>query len=180
MNKSLQLMLTFAKIGSFTFGGGYAMIPAVQHEIIDRRGWVDSKEFLELLTLAQSAPGPIILNTSVFVGYRVDGYRGAICSTLGIIMPSFLVILLIAAFFPMIRNNPVVVAVFKGMGPAVVALILSPIYSLSKGLGLVRYIFVAAAAVAIWYFKFSPIYAIIAGAVGGLIYFRLREGRRKQ
>ena len=171
-------MLSFAKIGSVTFGGGYAMIPVIQREIIDKRKWIDPKEFLELLTLAQSAPGPIVLNTSIFVGYRIDGYRGAICSTLGVVIPSFIIILVIAMFFSKIKDNPGVIAVFKGMGPAVVALILSPIYSLSKGLGLTRYILAAAAALGIWYFGFSPIYAIVVGAIGGILFFSIKNRKK--
>lgn len=170
MNKSLTLFISFAKIGSFTFGGGFAMVPLIQREIVDKREWVKQDEFLELLTLAQSAPGPIALNTSVFVGYRVDGYRGALCSTLGIILPSFFVILLIAIYFSAYRNNPTVDAVFKGMGPAVVALILAPVVTLSKGMSWKKGVMAIVAAVAVWYFKFSPIYLIIAGAAIGISY----------
>ena len=179
MNKSLTLFLSFAKIGSFTFGGGYAMVPLIEREIIDKRGWVDKSEFLELLTLAQSAPGPIVLNTSVFVGYKVDGYRGAIWGTLGVVLPSFLVILLIAVYFSSMRENPTVEAVFKGMRPAVVALIIAPIINLSRGLGWVRSVLAVLGALAVWHFGFSPIYLIIAGAVGGIVYGFYRKDKLK-
>ena len=88
MPESLSFFLSFLKIGIFTFGGGYAMIPLVQREVIDK-GWVKEDEFLELLTLAQSAPGPIALNTAVFVGYKVHGYRGMLAAVMGIILPAY-------------------------------------------------------------------------------------------
>ena len=132
MPESLSFFLSFLKIGIFTFGGGYAMIPLVQREVIDK-GWVKEDEFLELLTLAQSAPGPIALNTAVFVGYKVHGYRGMLAAVMGIILPAFLIILVIAIFFNSIRENRVVEAVFKGIRPAVVALMLAPVFGFSKG-----------------------------------------------
>ena len=125
---------TFFKIGFFTFGGGYAMIPLIEQEVIDRRGWVERREFLDLLTLAQSVPGPIAVNTAVFVGYRIRGLRGALAALTGTILPSFTIILLIALFFADIRQNPVVDAAFKGMRPAVVALIIGPVISLARGM----------------------------------------------
>ncbi len=178
MNKPLELLLTFAKIGSFTFGGGYAMVPLIEREVIDRKGWVDPSEFLELLALAQSAPGPIALNTSVFVGYKVDGYRGALCSVAGVVLPSFVVILLVALYFTSLRENPAVEAVFKGMRPAVVALIAAPLINLSKGLGWKRGLLSVAACALLWYFGFSPIYLILAGALGGLVYGFFRKEER--
>lgn len=85
----LSLFTTFFKIGAFTFGGGFAMIPLIEREMIDRRGWIARGDFLELLTLAQSAPGPIALNSAVFVGYKIAGYRGAFSAVAGVVLPSF-------------------------------------------------------------------------------------------
>lgn len=169
-SKIIQLLWSFCKIGSFTFGGGFAMVPLIEREMIDRKGWVKRSEFLELLALAQSAPGPIALNMAVFVGYRVAGYRGALASVAGVVFPSFVVILLIAIYFVSFRQNPAVEAVFKGMRPAVVALIMAPILQLSRGIGWVRGALAVVAALAVWYFGFSPIYLIVAGALGGLMY----------
>lgn len=170
MGQLLQLFLSFAKISTFTFGGGYAMIPLIQREVIERRHWIEREQFLDLLALAQSAPGPIALNTSVFVGYKIRGIRGALAAISGIVVPCFVIILLIAMFFADIRHDPVVEAVFKGMRPAVVALIAAPILSLSKGLGWVRSTLAILAVAAAWYFGFSPMYLILAGAGGGLLY----------
>ena len=91
------------------------MIPIIQAEVITRKGWIKEQEFLDLLTLAQSAPGPISLNTAVFVGYKMYGYRGALSSLAGVVLPSFTILLLVAMFFSQIRNNPIVDAAFRGM-----------------------------------------------------------------
>lgn len=170
MGKSLDLFISFGKIGTFTIGGGYAMIPLIEREVIVNKKWIERKQFLELLTLAQSAPGPISLNISVFVGYKVNGIKGALAAISGIILPSFVIMLVIAIFFFRIRDNPTIIAVFKGIGPAVVALIIAPVLGLAKGLTLKQYILAALALASILYFKFSPAYLIIAGAVIGIIY----------
>lgn len=151
------------------------MIPLIKREIIDNKQWVGKDEFLELLTLAQSAPGPISLNTSVFVGYKLRGYSGAVAGVLGTVLPSFAVILLIAVYFTEIRHNPWVDAAFKGMRPAVVALIITPIAGLAKGMGAWGYAIAAAVAVAVWYLSVSPILLIIAGAVVGIVFVVARN-----
>lgn len=176
-----QLFISFLKIGAFTFGGGYAMVPLIESEVIDRRGWVKRSDFLDLLTLAQSAPGPIALNTAVFVGYRTYGIWGALAALLGIAVPSFVIILVVAIFFADIRQNAVVDAAFKAMRPAVVALIVAPLLGLAKGMNRWLWIVSAAAAVAIWYIGISPVYVLVAGAVAGLlwsVYVVRKEGRR--
>lgn len=159
---------SFFKIGLFTFGGGYAMVPIIQREVIDRRGWVDRDEFVELLTLAQSAPGPIALNTSVFVGYKMRGYAGALAALLGVVVPAFTVILIVAIYFAQFRENVYVNAAFMGMRPAVVALIVSPIVSLSRGMRAWKYALAAAVALFVWCSGVSPIWLIIVAAGVGV------------
>lgn len=180
MRESLSLFYSFFKIGLFTFGGGYAMIPLVQREVV-RKGWILEDQFLELLTLAQSAPGPLALNTAVFVGYRVKGYRGVALSVFGIILPSFVIILIIAIYLHSFRDNHVVAAVFKGIRPAVVALMLAPVFGFSKGLGWKRGVLAVVAAFLVWYFSISPVYFIIFGALGGIAWgwWRLRRELEK-
>lgn len=170
MKRFLELFWSFFKIGLFTFGGGYAMISIIEREVIDRKGWIDKREFLDLLTLAQSAPGPIALNTSVFVGYKMYGYRGALSALLGTALPSFLIILTIAIFFAEFRYNPIVDAAFKGMRPAVVALIIAPILGFTKGMRWYMVAVAAAVALAVWYFGFSPIYLLLGAALIGLLW----------
>ena len=123
-----QIFISFFKIGSFTLGGGYAMIPLIQQEVVDKKGWLKESEFVEMMAIAQSAPGPIALNTAIFVGYKARGIKGVIFSSLGTILPSFIVILLIAIIFTDFKNNPGVERVFKGIRPAVVAS-LPPLYT---------------------------------------------------
>lgn len=168
MQRLSTIFFSFLKIGLFTFGGGYAMLPLIEQELIVKRKWIEQREFLDLLTLAQSVPGPIAVNTSVFVGYKVRGLRGAAAALLGSVLPSFVIILLIALFFADIRQNPVVDAAFKGMRPAVVALIIGPVISLARGLHWAMYGVIAAAAVAIWWLGWSPIGVLVAAAAAGI------------
>ncbi|HPB35688.1 MAG TPA: chromate transporter, partial [Bacteroidales bacterium] len=109
-----ELFFTFLKLGAFTIGGGYAMIPLIEKELIDKKGWFDREEFLELLALAQSAPGIIAMNIAVSVGYKARGKSGMYLASLGAVLPSFLIILLIASVFTSFRDNPVVESIFKG------------------------------------------------------------------
>ena len=154
------------------------MIPLIQHEVIHRRRWIEERDFLDLLTLAQTAPGPIALNTAVFVGYKRCGYLGALSAILGVIVPSFLVILVVAIFFASIRDNAYVDAAFKGMRPAVVALIVAPIIGLTKGMRWWLVAVALAVALVVWYFGISPVWFLIAGAVVGACVVARRGGEQ--
>ena len=165
-----EIFWSFLKIGAFTFGGGYAMIPLIQHEVIKRRVWLSEGEFSDLLTLAQAAPGPISLNTAVFVGYKQRGYSGALAAVLGVVLPSFFIILAVALFFANMRDNHWVDAAFRGMRPAVVALIVAPIVGLARGMHWVLIAIAAATALVVWYFGISPVWLLIAGAIGGVLW----------
>jgi chromate transporter len=174
MRELVEIFWSFLKIGAFTFGGGYAMIPLIQHEVINNRKWLTEKDFVELLTIAQAAPGPISLNTAVFVGYKHRNYCGAVAAVLGVVIPSFVILLLVAIFFANIRDNKWVDAAFKGMRPAVVALIVAPIVGLAKGLHWVLIAVAAATALTVWYFGFSPVWVLISGALGGILWVARR------
>lgn len=155
------------------------MVALIEKEVVDRRRWVERTEFLDLLTLAQTSPGALALNTAVFVGYKVDGYRGGVWSVLGVVVPSFVIILVIALFFAEFRHDPVVEAVFKGMRPAVVALVLAHVFNLSRGIGPVRLGLGALALGVTWYAGFSPVYLILVGALAGIGYgvYRKKKGK---
>ena len=170
MRELIEILKSFLKIGAFTFGGGYAMIPIIQYEVVNRRKWLSEKEFVELLTIAQAAPGPISLNTAVFVGYKCKGYKGALAAIMGVVIPSFVIILVVAMFFHTMRDNRWVDAAFRGMRPAVVALIVAPIVGLAKGLHWVLIAVAAATALSVWYFGFSPVWLLVVGAVGGALW----------
>ncbi|WP_298061969.1 chromate transporter [uncultured Rikenella sp.] len=163
----LTMFVSFFKIGCFTFGGGYAMIPIIQKEVIDKRRWVGKEEFINLLAVAQSAPGPMAVNVSILVGYKISRTRGAMAAFLGTVLPSFIILLVVAIFFSRIYKDPVVNSIFKGMRPAVVALILQPVFSFAKGLKYWEYgVFIAIAA-AIW-LKLSPVWFIAGGIAAGV------------
>lgn len=173
----IQLFTTFFKIGLFSFGGGFAMIPLIQREVIERHKWINHKDFVDMLVLAQSTPGPIAVNTAVFVGYKVAGVGGAILTTLGTVLPSFIVILLLALFFAEVRDNRYVDAAFRAMRPAVVALIVAPLMGLVKGMKWYLAAISAAVAMAVWYFGISPMHLICIGVVVGVVY-AIANGRK--
>ncbi len=177
MRELWNIFFSFFKIGLFTFGGGYAMVPLIEREIVECKKWIPRENFLEMLTIAQSMPGPIALNTSVFVGYKLKGYPGAIAGILGIVLPAFTIILAVAVFFTEIRHNRWIEAAFKGMRPAVVALIIAPIIGLSKGLKWWGYIIAAAVAVGVWYLSVSPVLLLIAGAAAGILFVLVRSSK---
>lgn len=130
----LQLFLSFFKIGAFTFGGGWAMLSIIEKEIVDKFHWIERDEFLDLLAVAQSLPGILAVNVAVAVGDKLRGLRGSIAAAIGCILPSFLIILCIAIFLTpdLIKNNPTLSAIFMGVRPAVVALIVAPVISSAK------------------------------------------------
>ena len=169
MKTLLQLFWTFFKIGAFTFGSGYAMIPMIEKEVVDRRKWFERDEFYDQFALASSAPGPFALNTAVFVGYKLKGWWGSLFAVLGAVLPSFLIILLIAMYLSGFRGNRYVEAAFKGIRPAVIALIAVPFINMLKKLPWYFMLLGAAVAAVICYLGVSPIWFILAGAAIGLV-----------
>ena len=174
-----DIFWSFLKIGAFTFGGGYAMIPLIEAEMIQKRGWLTREEFINQLTIAQSVPGPIALNTAVFVGYKTRGVKGAFAALVGVVIPSFVIILLIALYFTDFKDNPTVAAAFKGMRPAVVALIAAPIINMARGMSWWKIAVALGAAVVIWLLGVSPIAFIIIGALVGIGWSFRSEGATK-
>ena len=162
---------TFFKIGMFTLGGGYAMIPLIEEEVVNRHRWIDRKEMLDLIAIAQSCPGVFAINISIFVGYKLNKVRGAVATALGTALPSFLIILAIAIFFHQFEDNRVIAAMFKGIRPAVVALIAVPTFNLAKRAQLNWFTawIPVVSALLIWLLGVSPIWIIIAAGVGGYI-----------
>jgi len=163
---------TFFRIGMFTLGGGYAMIPIIEAEVVDKHKWVSKEEFLDLIAIAQSCPGVFAINISIFIGYKLCRLRGALATALGTALPSFIIILLIAMFFHRFQDNPVVESIFKGIRPAVVALIAVPTFNLAKSANIswATCWIPIGGALAIWLLGVSPIIIIAAAALGGYIY----------
>lgn len=177
-----KLFSTFFKIGAFTFGGGWAMISIIEKEIVEHHKWIDKKDFLDLLAVAQSLPGILAVNISVAVGDKVKGLKGSMMAALGTILPSFIIILAIAIFLTpdIIKSNPTITAIFKGIRPAVVALIIAPVITSAKAAGITwrTIIIPTAVALLIWSkipYISNPIIYIILGAIGGYIWFTHRK-----
>lgn len=127
-----DLFLSFAQIGLVAFGGGYAMIPLLRAEFIVARQWLTLEEFLDIIAIAEMTPGPIAINAATYIGYKVAGIPGAAAATLGLITPSVVLVLVIAALFQHFRSSPLVRAVISGIRPAVIALILSAVLVLGR------------------------------------------------
>ena len=163
---------TFFKIGMFTLGGGYAMIPIIEAEVVEKKKWLTKEDFIDTVAIAQSSPGVFAINLSVFIGYKMKRVKGALVTALGTALPSFLIILLIAMFFRHAQDNPVVAAMFRGIRPAVVALIAVPTFNMAKSanIGWSNCWIPIASALAIWALGVSPIIIIILAAIGGYVY----------
>ena len=172
-----ELFFVFCKIGAFTLGGGYAMLPLIEKEIVTRKKWIDHKEFLDIVAMSQAAPGILAVNVAVFVGYKLRRLGSAVCSCLGAILPSFIIILLVAMFFQDFRQNTWVERIFKGIRPAVVALIAVPVFRLgrSAGISLKNGWFVVLCALCVWWWKISPVYIILTAALGGYLVYRKKK-----
>ena len=157
-NIYLKLFAIFCKIGMFTIGGGYAMVPLIEDELIEKRKWVAKEDFIDLMAIAQSIPGIFAVNIAIFIGYRLRGVRGSIASALGTILPSFVVILAVALFFRNFKDNHVVESIFKGIR----------INKYNIWIPIVS-------ALLIWLLGFSPIWIIIGAGVGGYIWGRMKN-----
>ena len=157
-----QIFITFAKIGAFTIGGGYAMLPIIQNEIV-RRGWLKEEDFTDIVALAQSAPGLLAVNISIFTGHKLRGTKGSIVATLGSILPSFLIILAIAMLFSGYQDNPTVIKIFKGIRSVVVALIAVPMINMAKTANRKWWAWLLSAVTLalVAFLKISPIYILL-------------------
>ena len=175
----LKLFFTFFKIGLFTIGGGYAMIPLIERDVVERNRWVSKEEFLDLLAVAQAAPGVFAVNISIFIGYKLRGVWGSIVAAIGNVLPSVLIILAIAFFFSSFSDNRVVNNIFMGLRPAVVALIAAPVFSVAKSarIGWTNVWIPVLSALLIVCFGVSPIYIIMVAVVAGILWGRVKGGK---
>lgn len=171
MKLLFRLFATFFKIGMFTIGGGYAMLPIIQKEVVETHGWMTEEEFLDALSLTNSLPGPLAINAATFVGYRIRRARGSIAAVLGAVLPSILIILIIASVFSNIMEYPIVQSIFNGVRPAVVALILYSVIKLGKSAKITQYFNWAVALLgflAIAVLGIHPVFVVLAAALYGL------------
>jgi len=181
MRKVLQLFLVFFKIGAFTFGGGYAMIPLIQKEVVDNKKWITDDDILEIIAIAESTPGPIAINSATFVGYRTCGFFGAFFATLGVVLPSFVVILLISFVLREFQNLKAVKYAFNGIRAGVLALLIKALWGMYKKCpkGWVSYVIIGTAFVVVAFLKINVLYVIIGCAAFGLVTSLVAERRSR-
>ena len=178
----LPLFLTFLKIGGFTFGGGYAMIPLIQRETVEGRKWITDEDMLEIIAIAESTPGPLAINSATFVGSRVAGVPGAACATLGVILPSFVIILIVAGLLDAFQHLRVIQYAFFGIRAGVLALILKAFWNMYKKCpkGIVSYCIAAGAFLLAAILKLNVLVVILCCALAGLVTSLLRAGRAEK
>ena len=175
-----NIFLVFAKIGSFTIRGGYAMIPLIRDELV-KRGWLSEEELPDIVALAQSAPGVLAVNMSIFAGYKMRGLKGSIAATLGSALPSFLIILMIAMLFTGYQDNPVVIRIFKGIRPVVVSLIAVPMINMARKGNKTWWAWLISFVVLflVAFMNFSPIYILLVLIVLALCFTLIKERRSR-
>ena len=181
LKRCLQVFVSFFKIGAFTFGGGYAMIPLIQNEAVEKRHWVTDEDILDIIAIAESTPGPIAINSATFVGYKAAGVLGSVCATLGVVLPSFVIILLLSFVLKQFSEFKPVVYAFNGIRAGVLALLVKALWTMYKKSpkGWAAYIVMAAAFVLTAIFDFNVIFVLIGCAVFGLVTSSIMERRAK-
>ena len=177
-----SLFLTFFKIGAFTFGGGYAMIPLIQKEAVENKGWVTDDDILEIIAIAESTPGPIAINSATFVGYRTCGFLGAACATLGVVLPSFCIILAISYVLQEFQELKIVQYAFNGIRAGVLALLFKALWTMYKKSpkGWAAYVVMAAAFLLTAFLKVNVLLVILGCAVFGLITATVADRRAQK
>ena len=180
--KLWTLFSTFFKIGGFTFGGGYAMIPLIQREVVEKHGWATEDDILEILAIAESTPGPIAINSATFIGSRVAGFWGSVCATLGVVLPSYLIITLIAFVLRNFLEVDAVRYAFFGIRAGVLALILKSLWTMAKKCPkrVLAYAIAAAAFLISALFDINVLFIIIGAAVIGIVSSLILERRAKK
>lgn len=178
MKKIIEMFIAIFKIGAFTFGGGYAMIPLIEEEIVNNKKWMTKDEFMDILVISQSFPGALAINCSTFVGYKIAGPIGGIVAILAVVMPSFLIILTVAMFFMQFRDNVYVNKVFNGINAAVPVLVLIAVVSLAKGVkrNIPNILVMIIALILLTVINLNPVIVIILGAVYGILFLK-KEGK---
>lgn len=181
MKALLKLFITFFKIGAFTFGGGYAMIPLIQKETVEKNQWVTEEDILEIIAIAEATPGPIAINAATFIGHKVKGVWGALAATFGMVLPSFSIIFIISTILREFQHVQAVKYAFFGIRAGVLALILKAMYMMFKKTkkGIIPYIIMFAAFILTAFLKVSVLFVIIGAAFVGLISSFYEQRRQK-
>ncbi|MBQ5339209.1 MAG: chromate transporter [Oscillospiraceae bacterium] len=177
MHKNLELFLTFMKIGAFTFGGGYAMIPLIQKEVCENKKWLNEKEISDIVAISESTPGPIAINAATFVGYKTSGFIGACMATIGVVLPSFLIISLISLILTQFQNIRAVKYAFMGIRAAVLALILKALWMMFNSVKKkpFSYVIMGLSLVLTTFLKIDAVFVIIGCGLFGLLWSLLNR-----
>ena len=185
MSKTKELFCTFFKIGAFTFGGGYAMVALLEHEFVEEKRWLTREEFLDMVAIAESTPGPVAVNSATYIGYKLAGVAGAAASTLAVCLPSFAVIYLISLFFDRFLQLAVVANAFKGIQACVIYLILSAGVKMLKNLqrtpfntAVVAVVLAAMVGCSVRAVKFSSICCILLCGTAGVLAYAVGQGKK--
>lgn len=178
----LKLFLTFFKIGAFTFGGGYAMIPLIQRETVETRKWISDEDILEIVAIAESTPGPIAINSATFVGYKVAGVLGAACATFGTVLPAFVIIMIISSILREFGDIKAVQYAFDGIRAGVLALLVKAWWNMYKKSpkDSISYAIAILSFVAVCVFDINVLYVIIVCAITGLCSSLIKGKGRKE
>ena len=181
-NIYFRLFLVFFKIGAFTIGGGYAMVPLIKEALVDKNRWLNDEEFVDGLAIAQSTPGILAVNTAIITGSKIAGKFGAIVAALGAVLPSFIMILILATTLSSVRNSPIFTTFFNGIKPVTVALIFISVIKMAKGakVNLKTSIIPLSIGFLVAYTPLSPISVIIITMIVGNIYFAWKDKRGKK
>lgn len=179
---AIKLFFSFFKIGAFTFGGGYAMIPMIEAEVVEKKKWMTSEDILEIVAVAESTPGPIAINTATFVGYRTAGVFGAFCATMGVVLPAFTIICILSFFIEKFKHLKAVEFAFNGIRAGVLALIIKALISMAKKCpkNTISYIIVALSFILTAIFDINVFFVIIGSGVIGLTYHMTVAKRGKK
>ncbi|BEP28481.1 chromate transporter [Helicovermis profundi] len=173
MKELFSIFKVFFRIGAFTFGGGYAMIPLIHEEIVDNNGWMNESDFLDAIAISQSLPGAIAINIATFVGYKIKGIKGALVSALGVILPSFLIILFLSGILIKNKDNIYLKKAFLGVRPAIVGLIIFSIYKLQRSVekNIFSISLYIVSVILLIVLGINPIFVIIASGILGYLYY---------
>lgn len=183
IKRCLQLFFAFFKIGAFTFGGGVAMIPFMEREVVEKKNWIDKDVLLDIVVVSESTPGPIAINAATFIGYKVAGFFGSVCATFGVVLPSFIIILLLSFCLDYVWNNEIVQFALRGIRAGVLALVAKALWGLFKKTpkNAFAYIMIALSFIAVAVFDVKVLIVIVSGALIGLAAFFIskKAGEKK-
>ncbi len=182
MKNILNIFWTFFKIGAFTFGGGFVMIPLIEREIVENKKWISQSDMIDIIAISQSFPGAVAINSAIFIGKRMGRFAGVAAATLGIVLPSFLIITIVATIFSYLWELEYVVAAFKGINSAIIALLATVALRFAKASMKDKFspFLVVAALLLLFWAKIHPIYIILFGIFVGIIFYLINKKKRKK